>query len=146
MLRCVAGALAVAVLWTLPAAAQNRSGGNAAPTVQVDPVRVEPLSQTLPVLGRLVARETGVVASRERGTIDNVTVDVGDRVKRGDVLAVLVEDRLKADLDLRVAEVETEEANVDMRRAELAQKRQEFDRLRAPAPSRAPGSTTWRRR
>lgn len=126
---CLAAAIVSACVLSLPAEAQNR-GGNSVPTVQTDPVRVEPLSQTLPVLGRLVAREAGVVAARERGAIDSVHVDVGDRVKRGDVLAVLVSDRLKAELDLRTAEVNTETANVDMRHAELDQKRQEFDRIK----------------
>ncbi|MDP6787198.1 MAG: hypothetical protein QGI13_08750, partial [Rhodospirillales bacterium] len=53
-------AAALLVLAAAPAAAQ---GGRATP-VGVDAVRSEPLEQTVPVIGRLVARQSGVVAAR----------------------------------------------------------------------------------
>lgn len=113
------------------AEAQNRGGGGGrAATVAVDALTVEPLVQTLPVLGRIVARQSGRVAARERGAIDRMHVDVGDRVKRGAVIAVLVTDSLQANLELRQAEVLTRSANVAMRRAERDQKIQEFERIK----------------
>ncbi len=122
-------AFAAIVLPALDAAAQGRGGGRAA-AVAVDAVRTEPLMQTLPVLGRIVARESGAVAARERGAVEAVRVDVGDRVKGGAVIAILVTDSLRADLELRQSEVLTKSANVAMRRAERDQKKQEFDRIK----------------
>ena len=55
--------------------------------VRLDTVRSEPLEQTLPVLGRLIARQTGVVASRSNGAVEELTVSIGDRVEKGQVLA-----------------------------------------------------------
>ena len=58
--------------------------------VDVDEVRIEPLSQTVPVIGRLVARQSGVVAARIGGPVADMQVSVGDRVKKGDILGVLI--------------------------------------------------------
>ena len=68
-----------------------------ATAVGVDTVRVEPLNQTVAVLGRLVPRRSGVVATRIAERVEFVEVEVGDRVARGDVLARLANDRLKSD-------------------------------------------------
>ena len=57
--------------------------------VEVDLVVTEPLSQTQPVLGRFVARQSGTVASRVVGAVTDILVDVGDRVTKGQVLAVI---------------------------------------------------------
>ena len=73
--------------------------------VRVDEVRTEPLSRTEPVIGRLVPRRFGVVAARRGGPVGEVRVAVGDRVAKGDVIAVLVSDSLRAQLDLRRAEL-----------------------------------------
>lgn len=73
--------------------------------VRVDEVRTEPLSRTEPVIGRLVPRRSGVVAARRGGPVGEVRVSVGDRVAKGDVIAVLVSDSLRAQLDLRRAEL-----------------------------------------
>ncbi|MBL4721580.1 MAG: efflux RND transporter periplasmic adaptor subunit [Alphaproteobacteria bacterium] len=58
--------------------------------VHVDAVILEPLTQTMPVLGRFVARQSGVVAALTRGPVNSVRVAVGDRINIGDVLADLV--------------------------------------------------------
>ena len=57
--------------------------------VEVDLVVTEPLSQTQPVLGRFVARQSGTVASRVAGAVTDIMADVGDRVAKGQVLAVI---------------------------------------------------------
>ena len=49
--------------------------------VQVDKVRMEPLVHTMPVIGRLVAVRTGVVAARIDAPVHEMKVDVGDRVR-----------------------------------------------------------------
>ena len=97
--------------------------------VKVDEVRLEPTIQTVPVIGRLVARQTGVVAARIEGAVATVEVDVGDRVKKGDVLAVQVADRLEWEREFKAAEVAESAAELANARAQLALSRQELSRI-----------------
>ena len=126
--RLIAAALMVAAGMTaaLPAAAQKKSF---ATPVGVDEVRSEPLSQTVPVIGRLVARQTGVVAARARGPVAEIRVDVGDRVDKGAVIAVLVFDRLHWERHLRAAQVAEAEAALTTAEAETTLKSQELKRM-----------------
>ena len=87
-----------------------------APTdVLVDKVIEGPLSQTTPVIGRLVSGQAGVVAARASGPIAEMLVQVGDRVEKDQVIAKLVTDAIQAQLDLK--------------RAETTMARQELDRM-----------------
>ena len=54
--------------------------------VEVDKVISEPLLQTMPVLGRFVAKESGIVATRIAERVHKMYIQVGDRVKKGDLL------------------------------------------------------------
>lgn len=97
--------------------------------VGVDPVRREPLVQTVPVIGRLVARQSGVVAARTAGYVEKLRVEVGDQVERGQVLAQLDQARLRAEVALREAELKEFQAQ---RATELATQklaRQQLERL-----------------
>lgn len=109
-------------------------------TVGTDPVLEEPLSQTINVLGRLVARQNGVVAARVAERVTVVVVQVGDRVKLGDVLARLADDRLASDRQLRAAAVEGARAAVARDRATLAKARQTMARQ-----EQLKGSTAYRK-
>lgn len=97
--------------------------------VRVDPVRVQTAEQTMPVIGRLVAKQGGDVAARAAGLVGFLPVDVGDRVAAGDLIARLKSDRLTAERDLRAAEAEAAAAAVTAAQAELDLRRQEYDRL-----------------
>lgn len=125
--RLARAAMMVAAGWTtaLPATAQN----SFATPVGVDEVRREPLSQTVPVIGRLVARQAGVVAARARGPVAEIRVDVGDKVDKGAVIAVLVADRLHWERQLRAAQVAEAEAALTTARTETALKTQELKRM-----------------
>lgn len=116
-------AVLVAVLAAAPVSAQQEA------LVGVDAVRLEPLEQTVPVLGRLVARRTGVVAARIQGPVDEILVEVGDRVEKDAVLAVLDRDRVSSQYDLRIAEVKEAKAALAAARAELRLERQELGRV-----------------
>lgn len=111
--------------------------------VMVDAVRSEPLSETVPVIGRLVALESGDIATRVPGTVAQVAVRVGERVKAGAVLATLIADRATAERDLRAAEVAAVEAAVASARARLALKRQEAGRLDSLKASPAFGEARY---
>ena len=85
--------------------------------VHVDAVIEEPLAQTTPVVGRLVTRQSGSVAAQVAGAIDEVFIDVGDRVDEGDLLAQIDTSRLLAELQLRQAQVEEGAAALEAARA-----------------------------
>ncbi len=121
--KLICGALATLALSGISGAMAQ---GGPSP-VEVDTVRVEPLSQTFPVLGRLIARQSGVVAALTRGPVAEVLVDVGDRVAEGDVVARLALDRLEqtraskaADLAERGAERRTATAVMRLAEDEMA--------------------------
>jgi RND family efflux transporter MFP subunit len=97
--------------------------------VRVDPVRSEPLVQTAPVIGRLVARQAGNVAARVGGPVDSFLVEVGDRVEAGQVIARLDATTLSARRALAAARLASAEAQATTERAELALARQELKRL-----------------
>ena len=129
-------------LLALPAdaSAQAAPGQERRQMVGVDAVREEPMSQTIDVLGRLVARQGGAVAARVAERVASVEVEVGDRVAEGEVLARLSDDRLAGDRQLRAAAVEAARAAVARDRANLAKARQTLDRL-----EQLRGSTAYRK-
>jgi len=123
-----AGMLAVAaVAAPAPAVAQAQQ----AALVYVDTVRVEAASQTVPVIGRLVACRAGAVAARVDGSVSHIAVEVGDRVAAGDLLAELDRERYSAERDLHVARVAEARAAVAAVEAETALRQQELDRMEA---------------
>lgn len=95
-------ALALAVA-APPGVAEAQQGRPA--FVQVDKVSRAPLVQTIPVVGRLVARQSGTIAARSAGPVAKLMVEVGDRVKKGQELVHLVTSTLEAQRDLRLAEL-----------------------------------------
>ncbi|MGF1592197.1 MAG: efflux RND transporter periplasmic adaptor subunit [Kiloniellaceae bacterium] len=97
--------------------------------VRIDAVRNEPLTQTVPVIGRLVASQAGSVAARIGGPILEFRVRVGDRVKAGDVIAVLDSSTMKAERDLAAAGLTIAQASLNTRQAQTALARQELQRI-----------------
>ncbi len=114
---------AFALLYVSDAAAQP------AALVHVDAVVDEPLVQTAPVIGRLVPQEVSEVAARINGPVDEVMVDVGDRVVEDQTLATINPTRLAAEVALRRASVSEYEAELLAAQARLELARQEFERL-----------------
>ncbi len=104
--------------------------------VQVDAVRIEPLKQTRPVLGRIVTKQQGQVAARVGGLVAHVQVDVGDRVTAGSALVELDAEPVQYDVDLADAEYESALADQATAEAEIALLENELlrlDRLRESA-------------
>lgn len=97
--------------------------------VDTDAVRVVPLSQTVPLIGRLVAVRSGMVAARIDAPVAQMKVDVGTRVKEGEVIAVLADDRLKWDREQKAAELAAAVAAVDTVKARLSLAEQELRRF-----------------
>jgi len=97
--------------------------------VEVDPVIVEPLTQTVPALGRFVARQSGPVAALVGGPVAEVLVEVGDRVDKGDVIVRLSADVILGLRNLREAELQEEEAALETARAQARLASLELRRL-----------------
>lgn len=109
----------------------GRKGRRGRPVfVELDEVKRVALTQTVPVLGRMVPRQTGVVAARVAGPVARMNVQVGDRVATGDVLAVLVSDALHWQRELRAGEVAEYRGALTSARAKLAKARNELRRIK----------------
>lgn len=98
--------------------------------VDVDKVRLEPMQQTMAVLGRFVPRQSGEVATRLNERVDEVLIEVGDHVKKGDILVKLSSDRLQQELNLRVADYKKAEAQIDSEIAAKRKSKQALDRAK----------------
>ncbi len=127
----VAGRLAAVILGALalslpaaPAPAQQ-----APVVVGVDAVLREPLRQTVSVIGRLVSNQKAVVAARIKGPVAAIKVQVGDRLKVGDVIAELVPDSLVWEREVRAAQVAEGRARLAESRSALKLHAQELRRL-----------------
>lgn len=107
-----------------PSLAQNQQT-----LVRVDRVRTEPLAQKVPVLGRLVARQTGEVAARVSGPVERFHVEVGDRVEAGQVLAELTSTLLQAKRDIAAADLARNRSQVATAQAQLKLSQQDLKRL-----------------
>ncbi len=125
--RLALGAVCLATL-AGPAGAQKK--GPKEILVVVDAVLSEPLKQTFPVLGRLVARQAGAVAARIRGPVGRLLADVGDRVVKGAVIATLIDDRLDWERRLKAAEVGENAAALKTAKATRDLRLQELERLK----------------
>ena len=110
--------------WPGPASAQGE-----AMLVRVDTVRRVPLSQTVPVIGRLVAQQAGVVAARINGPVEAFRVEVGDRIEAGQTIAVLNAAALEARRDLYAGRLNEARAQLSIEKAQLMLARQDHKRL-----------------
>ncbi len=97
--------------------------------VRVDRVVSQPISQTVPVLGRLVPRQAGVVSARVDASVAAIRVEVGDRVVTGQVIALLDAARLEARRNLAASEVGEAQARLATSKAELGLARQALKRM-----------------
>lgn len=79
-----------------PASAQ----GSNIMLVGVEKVRSVRLTQTVPIVGRLVSLRVGDIAARVAGPVESIMVEIGDRVRKGDVIAILDPEILLAELQL----------------------------------------------
>ena len=86
--------------------------------VGVDQIQQENLTQTIPILGRIVAKRSGNVASRISSAVDKVHVDVGDSVKTGQVIASLNSEITRANVNLAESELLDARAELEKEQAE----------------------------
>jgi RND family efflux transporter MFP subunit len=116
--------LALTLVLGAPALAQQGPA-----KVRVDTIREEALSQTVPVIGRLVARQAGSVAARISGPILEFRVEVGDHVKAGEIIAVLDDSTMAAERDVATAGLALARAELKTKQAQITLAQQELKRL-----------------
>lgn len=93
-------------------------------SVTVAPVQTTSVSRTLNTTGSVAARELIAVLPQTTGLqIQQILVDEGDSVNKGQVLAILDNSVLKAQINEAQAELEANRAAVVQRQAALAQSR-----------------------
>jgi RND family efflux transporter MFP subunit len=97
--------------------------------VIVDPVIRQPFTQTVPILGRLVAKQSGTVGSRIAGSVIEILAQVGDKVTRGQLIALIDNEPLKLQKKLALAQRAEAEARIATARALLALSSQEVKRM-----------------
>jgi RND family efflux transporter MFP subunit len=78
--------------------------------------------------GYLTSRHTALIAAKVPGRVEQLLVDIGSRVKKGDVLVVLEHNELKALLASRKAMLLKNEAELLEARVDLKQKEREATR------------------
>jgi RND family efflux transporter MFP subunit len=78
--------------------------------VRVEPVRLAPIVDRLPLSGSVISPRHANVAPQESGLVRRMAVDVGDTVTQGDVLLELDDELLR--LDLRRLQAAEEEARL----------------------------------
>lgn len=127
----VAAAVAAAAAYAQPAA-----------LVGTDAVVVQTFTQTVPIIGKLVAKQSGPATTRIAGIVDAMRVRVGDRVARGQVLATLGPAALELRLALARARHAEEQAALKTANAQLQLAGQEVARLSGLADSAAVSRAT----
>ncbi len=120
----------------LAVAALSLAGLSSAPRAQapevlvrVDEVRQVPLTQSVPIIGRIVAQRLGVVAARVGGPVAAFKVEVGDRVEAGQILAELDQAILKAKRDIAAGRLAEAQAEKGKNLAEVTLAKQDFKRM-----------------
>jgi RND family efflux transporter MFP subunit len=116
--------------WVLIAAPASH-GQEQPARVEVDPVRTEPLSQTTPVIGRIVTQQQGPVAARVAGLVERVEVEVGDRIEEGQPLVWLDSEPLSLERDLAMAEYTAMLAELETTQREMQLLEGELERIAA---------------
>ena len=116
-MRRVFIALAIAAMGAFCVAAPDLyaqgkgKSGKSAMRISVEKVVKAPVSQTMPVIGRFVARQHGTSSPRRsKGRSPRCPWTPGDRVTKGQVVARLVLDRLRSNRDLKAAQLKEKQA------------------------------------
>ena len=102
----------------------------ALPRVDVMDVKPAPTSQTLTLPGETSAWYRTTIYSRVSGYLNKWLVDIGDRVKKGQILATIDTPDLDSQLDAAKAELNAAEAETKVKESEAEFARTSYDRWR----------------
>jgi RND family efflux transporter MFP subunit len=99
-------------------------------------VEIEPVLQTLVrdvghFTGSLYPKSQFIVAPKIGGRLEKLNVDIGDRVKKGQLIAVLEDEEFIQQLDQAKAELEVARARIEESRSNLDKALREYERAKA---------------
>lgn len=114
------------VMAAMPAIAQ----GPPPATVRLDAARQEALMTPRSVTGEIVSLRRSLLASQIEGSIVELSVNAGDSVKKGEVIARLDDTLAELEVKRAQADVEVAKGEVMEREAELARYSRDYDRTR----------------
>jgi len=128
MLRTLC-AVVPALLVGAPALAQP-GGGPPPAKVRLDSARMETVEQRRDVTGEIRAVRRSSLAAEEPGLVRSITVEAGDVVSAGQVLATLDDELLTLQIAERKAQVDSSQASVQEREAQAAKAERDLSRLK----------------
>ncbi len=97
--------------------------------VSVDEVIEQPFTQTSPIIGRLVAVQSGTVAAQTSGSVSEMLVRLGDTVSQGQVLATIDASTLLLQKQLADSRLLESQSRLKTAKAQLGLAIQERKRL-----------------
>src|SRR5580704_15807167 len=109
------------------------ASADAAPRAAVVKVRRAPLSNTLSIAGEFLPYQEVELHAKVAGYIRNINVDIGDRVRTGQVLAVLEIPELSAELEGANAGVRHSREEITRAQNEVSRAEADHDALHAAA-------------
>lgn len=116
-------ALCLALFFSDGAKAQDRAA-----SVITEIVEIGPISDTIPVIGQLVASVEAAVATRRAGIAGEVLFTIGDKVQKGALLVRLETEQIEIESRSAQAMLETARAGVKAAEASLALAQQGLSR------------------
>ncbi len=99
--------------------------------VYVDKVKKIKLSQTVTVIGRLVGNANGPISSKVSGTISEVLVKIGDKVKKNEPMIKIQQDDFEMEAQRRFAIVKQRQSQVKIAQAEFEKISMDKSRIEA---------------
>jgi RND family efflux transporter MFP subunit len=96
--------------------------------VEVAKVKIGDVEEKLSYVGSLLADASVTVAPKISGRVEKILVEVGDRVKEGQVLAVLEKEELTEEYNEALASLKVYEATLIGKEAELKYQKRKLDR------------------
>ncbi len=127
-------ALATAGCWENSASGGESGKAKAAartPTVSVAPVEARTLARTVEATGSLLAWEEVVLNTAQPGTITRLRVDLGDRVRAGEIVAEQDPREFQLGVEQAEAGVGAARDTLERGRAQAAAARAQLDQVRA---------------
>ena len=114
-----------------PSDAYSGKGGGGTVAVEISPIqRTIIIDQTI-FTGSLLAKTEYTVAPKVFGRIKQLFVDVGDKVKRGDLIAVLEDDEFLQAVEQARAELDVAKANLEESTSSLEITNREYERAKS---------------
>jgi RND family efflux transporter MFP subunit len=99
--------------------------------VEVTPIAKSTIREVGIFTGTLLPESQFIVAPKIAGKLEKILVNIGDEVKRGQLIVVLDDDEFVQQVDQAKAELDVARANIEETRSALNLAKREFERARA---------------